>query len=86
MAAEQQNQWTENLQQIQNVLLTLTRQFAEDKRQSDTPPPLAAQSAVAAVALGDPVLESVVAQFEILQRDRFRRRPEEAESAQQDNK
>jgi chromosome segregation ATPase len=79
LSAPQQNQWAEDLQQMRTLLETLTRQITENKKQIEPLPAVKPASGVAAVALGDPVLESVLAQFEILQQDRFYRRSETAE-------
>jgi chromosome segregation ATPase len=79
MSVPQQSQWADELQQMRTLLETLTRQITETKRQSESSPVVKPSSGVAAVALGDPVLESVLAQFEILQQDRFSRHSGTAE-------
>lgn len=81
LAAQQQNQWTEDLRQMRMILENLTEQFAASRRQCDAPPQAGRASAVASVASADPVLESVLAQFEILQQDRLRRRGQHADAA-----
>jgi chromosome segregation ATPase len=80
LSVPQQSQWADELQQMRTLLETLTRQITENKRQIEPVPAVKPASGVAAVALGDPVLESVLAQFEILQQDRFYRRSETGES------
>ncbi|MGD0653915.1 MAG: hypothetical protein ABSA16_06185 [Thermoguttaceae bacterium] len=62
-------------QQLEN----LTRQIAESTRQAESSPAVKPPSGVAAAAPGDPVLESVLAQFELLQQDRLFHRSETAE-------
>jgi hypothetical protein len=57
----------------------LTRQIAESRRQAEPSPAVKPPSGVAAAASGDPVLESVLAQFELLQQDRLFRRSETVE-------
>ena len=70
---------------MRTLLEGLTGQIAEKKRQSDSAPAVTAPSGVAAVALNDPVLESVLAQFEILQQDRLLRRSETTECVKKNN-
>ncbi len=79
ISAPQQGQWGEDLQQMRAMLENLTRQIAESKRQIASAPPVKPLSRVAAAASGDPVLESVLAQFEVLQQDRIFRRSEAGE-------
>ena len=81
LAAQQQSQWTEDLRQMRIMLESLIREFTESRRQTDAPPRVAPASTVGAVASADPVLESVLAQFEILQQDRLRRRAGNVETS-----
>jgi chromosome segregation ATPase len=76
MSAPQQGQWAEEMRQMRALLENMVRQTAQGKRQAEPSPDLKPISRVAAVATGDPVLESVLAQFEILQQDRVLRRSE----------
>lgn len=78
ISAPQQAEWVENLLQMRAMLENLTRQFAQGKRQVEASPPVIRQTGVAAAASADPVLESVLAQFEVLQQDRVFRRSETA--------
>ncbi len=101
LAAAQQGNWAEELQQIRLMLDVLARhteehmrqteedklqvlqekrQAGEEKRQSEPSPAAKPPAGVAGVALSDPVLESVLAQFEILQQDRHSRRSDSSES------
>jgi hypothetical protein len=79
-----QSRCEEQLRQMCALLETLTRQAAEGKRQVENPPatesaPAAKSfSGVAAAALDDPMLESVLTQFEVLMQDRISRRNENA--------
>jgi chromosome segregation ATPase len=75
----QQNHWEEDLRQMRTLLEGLTRQIAERRRQAESSPAVKPTSGVAAAASGDPVLDSVLAQFELLQQDRLFRRSETAE-------
>lgn len=79
MSAPQQGQWAEEMKQMRALLENMTRQIAENKRQVESSPAVKPRSGVAAVATGDPVLESVLAQFEVLQQDRVFRRSESGE-------
>ena len=79
MSAPQQGQWSEEMKQMRALLENLTRQIAESKRQVESSPAVKPLSGVAAVASSDPVLESVLAQFEVLQQDRVFRRSESGE-------
>jgi chromosome segregation ATPase len=81
LAAQQQNQWTEDLRQMRMILENLTEQFAASRQPSESAAQAGLAPRVSAVASSDPVLESVLAQFEILQQDRLRRRAQEAEAA-----
>jgi len=85
LAAQQQGQWAEDLRQMRALLETMAQQFAQSRRQSDSMSAIEPTPAVAAAALTDPVLESVLAQFEILQQDRLRRRPANPESTRKKN-
>ncbi|MGA2798782.1 MAG: hypothetical protein ABSE63_14470, partial [Thermoguttaceae bacterium] len=76
MSDPQQGQWAEEMRQMRALLENLTRQITENKRQVESSPAVKPQSGVAAVASGDPVLESVLAQFEVLQQDRVFHRSE----------
>ena len=64
---------------MRTLLEGLTRQIAERRRQAESSPAVKPTSGVAAAASGDPVLDSVLAQFELLQQDRLFRRSETAE-------
>jgi len=75
-----ESNWVEEFREMRQILEALARPVAESKRQIESTPTVTTPSGVAAVALGDPVLESVLAQFEILQQDRLNRRLETAES------
>jgi hypothetical protein len=76
--AQQQTQGSAELQHIRAMLETLARQNREIEAspppaaEPAPPPPQAAKPATGAPA--DPVLGSVLAQFEMLQQDRARRR------------
>jgi hypothetical protein len=74
-----QNQWSEELRQMRSMLESLTGQIDEGKVPVESSPAVKPESGVGAVALTDPVLESVLAQFEVLQQDRFSRRLEKAQ-------
>jgi chromosome segregation ATPase len=77
-SAQQQGQWAEDLRQMRALMENLSRQFPQNKRQAESSPPKSL-SGVAAAASNDPVLESVMAQFEVLQQDRVFRRAESGE-------
>jgi hypothetical protein len=79
MSDTRQNQWADDLRQMRSMLENLVRQTTESKRRAEAPAAAKPQSAVAAAASGDPVLESILAQFEVLQQDRLFRRPDNAE-------
>lgn len=79
LVAPLQSKWSEDLQQMRMMLESLTRQIEESKRAIETSPAERPASGVGAVAMTDPVLESVMAQFEVLQQDRFCRRLATAE-------
>jgi hypothetical protein len=72
----QQSQWVEEMRQMRVILETLARQAAAAALPPETSPPAKIPSGVAAAAMSDPVLESVLAQFEVLQQDRLLRRAE----------
>jgi chromosome segregation ATPase len=72
--AQEQNLRMEDMRQMRTMLETLTRQLADSMRQNDSQSDINSGSAMCDAAKGDPVLESVVSQFEMLQLDRDRRR------------
>ena len=76
VSAPQQGQWAEEMKQMRALLENLTRQIADSKRQVESSPAVKPLSGVAAAASSDPVLGSVLAQFELLQQDRVFRRSE----------
>ena len=79
MSVPQQGQWAEEMQQMRALLENMNRQIAQSKRHAESSPAVKPLSGVAAVASSDPVLESVLAQFEVLQQDRVFRRSEGGE-------
>jgi hypothetical protein len=79
MSDARQCQWADELRQMRTMLENMFRQTAEGKRRAEPPAAAKPQSTVAAAASGDPVLESILAQFEVLQQDRLFRRPDNAE-------
>lgn len=85
--ADERQQWTQELKQMRRLLETLSSHGlehpapAEAPRTRVAPPRTAAKPAEEAAAArqgGDPVLGSVMAQFEMLQKDIVRRRKESA--------
>ena len=72
----QQPAWAEDLLEMRAMLENLTRQVAQERRQTEPSAHANRQSGFAAAANSDPVLESVLAQFEVLQQDRIFRRSE----------
>jgi chromosome segregation ATPase len=82
LAAQQQTQGNAELQKMRELLETLARREPVAKQTHDEEPPpvpaepprTAAAKPQAAPANADPVLGSVLAQFEMLQQDRARRR------------
>jgi chromosome segregation ATPase len=74
--AEQQARWSEELRPIRRLMEMIAKRLAK----SDASPPAETSSGASgaeadkAAPVGDPVLESVLAQFEMLQRDVSRRR------------
>lgn len=80
-----QNQWVEELGQMRTLLESLTALIVESKKQPDAVSPVKPPTGVAAVAMNDPILESVLAQFEILRQDRVLRRAETLECAKNNN-
>jgi chromosome segregation ATPase len=79
LAASGQNQSIDELREIRTMLETLSKSIAEKKRQAEPATSEKSASGFAAVASSDPVLESVLSQFELLQHDRFQRRSETVE-------
>jgi chromosome segregation ATPase len=106
VAAEQESNWVEEIQQMRSMLESLANHAEEDKRQIEEEQHRAEQDkrqamqerrqtdyerraadssvpkapvGVAGVAMADPVLESVLAQFEILQQDRHSRRSDSSQ-------
>ena len=75
-SSPQQPAWAEDLLEMRAMLENLTRQVAQERRQAEPSAHVNPQSGVAAAANSDPVLESVLAQFEVLQQDRIFRRSE----------
>jgi len=80
-ASEQQARWADELKRMRHMLEGMSRQLAAgafDSRQLDPQPrerPVCeVPSAAGPVEVADPVLDSVKAQFEMLQRDLARRR------------
>jgi chromosome segregation ATPase len=74
---QQQTQGNVELQHIRAMLETIARQNREielSPAPAEPAPPPAAKPAPSAAAAADPVLGSVLAQFEMLQQDRARRR------------
>jgi DNA repair ATPase RecN len=80
LSVPQQNQWAEEVHQLRTLLENMTKQTSDTRRPIEAAPVAKAKSCVAAVASGDPVLESVLAQFEILQQDRVFRNAETIEA------
>jgi chromosome segregation ATPase len=76
VSAPQQGQWAEEMKQMRALLENLTLQIAQSKRHVESSPAAKSLTGVAAAATGDPVLESVLAQFQVLQQDRVFRRSE----------
>jgi len=72
--AEQQAQWMEELKRMRRLLEAMARRLCEPDEASATHVPQRA-AAGAGEPAGDPVLDSVMAQFERLQKDLVRRRP-----------
>jgi hypothetical protein len=59
------------LRQMKEILETMSKQVIETKRHPEPAPLARPPSGIAGVAMSDPVLGSVLAQFELLQQDRF---------------
>jgi chromosome segregation ATPase len=74
-----QDLWAEDLRQMRTLLENLNRLIAEGRRQIESSPAVKPRSGVAAAAASDPVLASVLAQFEVLQQDRLFRLSDTAE-------
>jgi chromosome segregation ATPase len=81
LAAQQQTQGAAEMQRMRQLLESIARQEAFAQPHRDLEPPRAAEPVVLmaskpepAAAAPDPVLGSVLAQFEMLQQDRARRR------------
>jgi chromosome segregation ATPase len=74
--SEERAQWTEELKRLRRVLESLSSQRTQQPFVAEPHPPAVPGAPVAGrTATGsDPVLESVMAQFEMLQRDLARRR------------
>jgi predicted nucleic acid-binding Zn-ribbon protein len=74
--AQQQAAWTEEFKRIRLLLEVMGGRLSEGIHAINPakPEPARKVAPAAAVAAGDPVLESVMAQFEILQKDVARRR------------
>lgn len=72
-ASRERNQWTEELRQMRQMLQSISEREMTPALPAGTPAPAIAEPAQAEAAQ-DPVLDSVMAQFEILQKDLARRR------------
>ncbi len=76
--AEERERWGEDLKRMRRLLEVMAeRQLAQATAETQAPraaPPAATEKPPARQDRGDPVLDSVVTQFEMLQRDLARRR------------
>jgi chromosome segregation ATPase len=80
-ASDQQTQWVGELRQQRALLATLATRLTEQKLAAVQPPAATrGASRAASGGDGDPALESVLAQFEMLQKDVARRRVATPES------
>lgn len=88
--AEQRDQWAEELRRMRHLLETLTGRLAESPSRPEPAAPAAPAGRPAPAAgpgspgggAGDAVLDSVMAQFQMLQKDRARRREKPVEAGQ----
>ncbi len=75
--AEERSQWSDELKRMRRLLEVMSQRQSAQQTAAEyrlAEPVAAAPAAAAPAASGDPVLGSVLAQFEILQRDLARRR------------
>jgi len=78
---EERAQWAEELKRQRRLLESLSAQQAPPARNSNVPPSPASETpspAKTGTPESDPVLDSVMAQFELLQKDLARRRKQQA--------
>jgi chromosome segregation ATPase len=79
--AQERGQWAEEIKRLRHLLESLSTQPAAPARESDSPPASSAEargSSKSPNGESDPVLDSVLAQFELLQKDLARRRKQPA--------
>ena len=75
-ATEQQTQWADELKHMRRLMEEMSTQLAEGRTAAVAAPQVSAEPVAVGVPsnVGDPVLDSVMAQFEMLQKDLARRR------------